>query len=135
MYNINCNIYGGTFQVHRQKFDLVLKRVSNLFRILSHPDRIRLIGLLLKKEMDVGSLAEASRISHSSVSQHLKLLKLNQLVEERRSGHHIFYRLKGSGMQQLIMVAVELQTAEQTAANETIVFQEMLSLWRNDADQ
>lgn len=121
--------------MHRQKFDSVLKHTANLFRILSHPDRIRLIGLLLKEEMDVGSLADASRISHSSVSQHLKLLKMNHLVAERRAGNHIFYHLEDLGLQQLIMDAVALQTAEKMAANETMVFQEMLSLWQNNANK
>lgn len=116
--------------MHRQKFDFVLKSTAGLFRLLSHPDRIRLIMLILKEEMDVGSLAEASRISHSSVSQHLKLMKMHGLVSERRAANHIYYKLKILEVQNLIMAAVEIQTKEQLMADESALFKEMLSLWQ-----
>ena len=116
--------------MHRQKFDSVLKSTAGLFRLLSHPDRIRLIGLLLNEEIDVSSLAEASRISQSSVSQHLKLMKLHGLVSERRAANHIYYRLKVPELQKLILAAVEIQTAEKLEANESTLFKEMLSLWQ-----
>jgi ArsR family transcriptional regulator len=114
--------------MHREKFDLVLKSTAELFRLLSHPDRIRLIARLLNEEMDVGSLAEALHISHSSVSQHLKLMKMQGLVSERRVANHIYYTLKIPELQKLIMVAVEIQTKEQLMANESALFAEMLSL-------
>ncbi len=116
--------------MHRQKFDSVLKSTADLFRLLSHPDRLRLVGLLLNEEMDVGSLAEASRISHSSVSQHLKQMKMLGLVSERRAANHIFYKLKIPELQKLILAAVEIQTKEQLMANESALFNEMLSLWQ-----
>ncbi len=116
--------------MHRQKFDSVLKSTAELFRLLSHPDRIRLIGLLLNEEMDVSSLAEVSRISHSSVSQHLKLMKMHGVVSQRRAANHIYYRVKIPELQKLIMAAVEIQTKEHLMTNESTLFKEMLSLWQ-----
>jgi DNA-binding transcriptional ArsR family regulator len=118
--------------MHRQKFDSVLKSTAELFRLLSHSDRIRLIGLLFNEEMDVGSLAKASRISHSSVSQHLKLMKMHGVVSERRVANHVYYSLKSLELQKLIMaaVAIGMQTKEQLMTDEVLLFQEMLSLWQ-----
>ncbi len=116
--------------MHRQKFDSVLKSTARLFRLLSHPDRLRLFGLLMNEEMDVSSLAEASRISHSSVSQHLKLIKMHGIVSERRVANHVYYRLRTPEVQKLIIAAVEIQTKEKLMPNESTLFKEMLSLWQ-----
>lgn len=118
--------------MHRQKFDSVLKSIAELFRLLSHSDRIRLIGLLFNEEMDVGSLAKTSRISHSSVSQHLKLMKMQGIVSERRAANHVFYSLKIPELQKLIMaaVAIAIQTKGQLMTDELQLYQEMLSLWQ-----
>lgn len=116
--------------MHRQQFDSVLKSTAGLFRLLSHPDRIRLIGLLYNEERDVSSLTTASRISQSSVSQHLKLMKMHGVVSERRAANHIYYTLKTTELYQLIMAAVEVQTKEQVQANQVALFHEMLSLWQ-----
>ena len=115
----------------QQKFDSVLKSTAELFRLLSHSDRIRLIGLLFNEEMDVGSLAKTSQISQSSVSQHLKLMKMCGLVSERRAANHVYYSLKIPEIQKLIMaaVAIGIQTKEQSMSNDLLLFQEMLSLW------
>ena len=118
--------------MHRQKFDSVLKSTASLFRLLSHPDRIRLIGLLSNAEMDVGSLAKASRISHSSVSQHLKQMKMHGAVTERREANHVYYSLKLPELQKLVMSAamIEIQAKEQLMNNDLSLFEEMLSLWQ-----
>lgn len=118
--------------MHRQKFDSVLKSTAGLFRLLSHPDRIRLTGLLFNKEMDVSSLAEASRISQSSVSQHLKLMKMFGAVSERRVANHVYYSLKILELQKLIMLAaaIAIQAKEQLMINDLDLLQEILSLYQ-----
>ena len=98
--------------MHRKKFDSVLRSVASLFQVLSHPDRIRLLSLLQKEEMDVTHLHEILEMSQSSVSQHLKLLKMHGLVEERREGKRALYHIKIPEIQKVITAAVELQTKE-----------------------
>lgn len=118
--------------MHRKKFDNVLKSVANLFRILSHPDRLRLIGLLHKSEMDVGHLHELADISQSAVSQHLKLLKLNGIVDERREGKHIYYRIISPLVKDLVLSAIEIESQEiKRETKEVDLLKEMRSLWSN----
>lgn len=116
--------------MYRQEFDPVLKSTADLFRLLSHPDRIKLVWLLLNEEMDVSSLVENAQISQPSVSQHLKLLKMHGLVSERRKAKHIYYRLKVPELQKLIIAAIELQTKEQLMLNKSLLFEELLLLWQ-----
>lgn len=106
--------------MHRKKFESVLKSVASLFQVLSHPDRIRILSVLHSQEMDVTHLHEALELSQSSVSQHLKLLKMHGLVDEHREGRRIFYHLTIPEIQNIIQAGVELQTKEQMMESEAI---------------
>lgn len=72
---------------------LVSKELAEVFKVLSHPDRIRLIEELRVGEKDVNTLTEALELPGPRVSQHLGLLRLHRIVEERREGRHHFYHL------------------------------------------
>ena len=73
---------------------LVTRELADLFGVLSHPHRVRIIEELRDGEHDVNSLQEALGISHSGVSQHLMILRANRLVAERRAGRRVFYHLR-----------------------------------------
>ena len=62
--------------------------------VLSHPQRIRIVEELRGEERDVTSLQGILGISHAGVSQHLSLLRAHRLVDERREGRHVYYRLR-----------------------------------------
>ena len=75
------------------------KHLAELFGVLSNPNRIRLVEELNRRgEMDVGSLEVELGISHSAVSQHLSLLRAHRIVNERRDGRHVHYRLSQDGL-------------------------------------
>lgn len=72
---------------------LVAKELAEIFKLISHADRIRLIEELRSGERDVNTLATALGLSGPRVSQHLGLLRSHRIVSERREGRHHFYRL------------------------------------------
>ncbi len=72
---------------------LVAKELSEIFKILAHPDRIRIIEELGIDERDVNSLAEQLELAGTRVSQHLSLMRAHRLVDERREGRRHVYRL------------------------------------------
>lgn len=116
--------------MRRRKFDGVLKSVSEFFRTIAHPDRIRLLGLLQNEEMDVSHLHEAMQVSQSAVSQHLKLLRLQGLVVERREGQHVYYRLRSPLITDVITSAIELQSRDIVNDPESLaLLAEMKDLW------
>ncbi|MEL6371367.1 MAG: metalloregulator ArsR/SmtB family transcription factor [Pseudomonadota bacterium] len=69
------------------------KELAEIYKILAHPDRIRLIEELRSTEIDVNTLAELLSLPGPRVSQHLSLLKAHRLVEERREGRRHLYHL------------------------------------------
>ncbi|MCU0226335.1 MAG: metalloregulator ArsR/SmtB family transcription factor [Bryobacterales bacterium] len=69
------------------------KQLATVLGVLSHPLRIRMVQELYQGERDVNTLQQCVGISHSSVSQHLAVMRANRLVVERREGRRVFYRL------------------------------------------
>ena len=72
---------------------LVAKELSDIFKMLSNPDRIRLVEELRSRERDVNTLHLTLDLPATRVSQHLSLLRAHRIVEERREGRHVFYHL------------------------------------------
>jgi ArsR family transcriptional regulator len=68
---------------------------ANLFRVLGHPARVRILELLREGERSVGSLQAELNLDSGGTSQHLSALRRIGLVESRREGTSVFYRVDG----------------------------------------
>jgi DNA-binding transcriptional ArsR family regulator len=68
---------------------------------LADPTRLHLLGLL-STEQDVSTLTAHVPASRSSVSQHLGRLRLAGLVQVRRDGRRVLYRLTSDHLMALI---------------------------------
>jgi len=68
---------------------LVLKSISNKWRLL-------VLCQLVKGEKSVGELEKAIGLSQSALSQHLAVLRNNNLVETRRDAQMIYYSITGT---------------------------------------
>jgi ArsR family transcriptional regulator len=65
--------------------------VSALLKQLSHPQRLLILCSLVEGEKSVGEIEDACGASQSAVSQFLKGMRLEGLVESRREGKQIYY--------------------------------------------
>lgn len=72
---------------------VVAKELADIFKVLSHPDRLRIIEELRAAPMDVNTLHEALDLPATRVSQHLSLLRAHRLVTDSRDGRHVYYAL------------------------------------------
>jgi len=68
--------------------------VAELFRSFSDTSRVRILSVLIEREVNVGSLATLVGISESAISHHLRSLRQLGLVQTRRDGKEIFYRVE-----------------------------------------
>ena len=73
--------------------DLLYEQVARVGKAVSSPKRLELIEVLSQGEKSVEQLAKEAEISVKLASAHLKQLKSARLVETRREGKHIYYRL------------------------------------------
>ena len=67
---------------------------AELFKALGHPARLRLLDLLRGGERTVSDLQASLELEGSAVSQHLMVLRARQLVEPRREGTNVYYRIR-----------------------------------------
>jgi DNA-binding transcriptional ArsR family regulator len=69
-------------------------RASRLMRTLANPDRLMLLCQLAQREMSVGELEAALGIFQPTLSQQLTVLRDEALVETRRDGKYVHYRVR-----------------------------------------
>ena len=66
---------------------------ANLFRVLGHPARVRILESLRAGERSVGALQLELGLDSGGTSQHLAALRGIGLVQSRREGTSVFYRV------------------------------------------
>lgn len=118
--------------------DLLYEQVARIGKSLASPKRLELVELLAQGEKTVETLAAQAGIDMRLASAHLKALREARLVETRRDGKYIYYRLSGRDVSQLWVALretaeehlVELRVAleQMTAQPDTLVSESRESL-------
>ena len=68
--------------------------IDDVFGVIAHPVRRRLLESLARGEQRVTDLATPLPVSRSAVSQHLRVMRDVGVVAERRDGRERYYRLR-----------------------------------------
>ncbi|MFH2049441.1 MAG: metalloregulator ArsR/SmtB family transcription factor [bacterium] len=85
--------------------------ITDLFKTLSDPTRLRILILLTKGELCICDITEVLSLPQSTVSRQMSRLKLFGLVTDKRQGKWVFYKLKILGTKSMNLV-FELLLAE-----------------------
>ena len=78
---------------NRRFKNLLYEQVARIGKAVSSPKRLEMIEVLSQDEKSVEQLAAATDISVKLASAHLKELRSARLVDARREGKNMFYRL------------------------------------------
>ena len=81
--------------------------MSDLFKQLSDPTRIRIFWLLCHCEECVMNLSSLMEMSSPAVSHHLKQLRTAGLIQSRRAGKEVYYRAADTERAQLLHQMIE----------------------------
>ena len=84
--------------------------VSQTFKALGDPTRIRILNLLCTEEHSVNDIAHILGLSQSTVSHQLRFLKNLRLVKFRREGTTMYYSEDDHHIMNLLMQAIEHAT-------------------------
>lgn len=96
------------------------EQFARIGKALASPRRIELLDLLAQGERPVESLAAGSDMSVALASSHLQALRAARLVEARREGQRVHYRLAGDDVYQLL-TALRAVARERLAELEVAV--------------
>ncbi|MCS6892239.1 MAG: metalloregulator ArsR/SmtB family transcription factor [Rhodovarius sp.] len=79
---------------HPSPLEAHAEEAANLLRLLANERRLLLLCELARaEEMTVGRLAARIGLSQAALSQHLTRLRAEGLVERRREGTSLYYRI------------------------------------------
>ncbi len=86
----------------KMKSDQAIHAVSEIFKVLSDPTRLKIVLALSLEELCGYDLVELLGITKSGVSHQLRILKSLRIVKYRKEGRHIFYSLNDEHVETLI---------------------------------
>jgi rhodanese-related sulfurtransferase len=78
---------------HREFKDRLYEVFARIGKAVASPQRLEFLDLLAQREWSVEQLAEETSQSIANTSAHLKVLRTANLVETRREGSYVYYRL------------------------------------------
>lgn len=82
--------------------------MASTFRLLGDPTRVRILMTLVEHdELCVHEIAEVVGAGETKVSQALRLLRTAGIVQNRRDGRHVHYRLEDEHVRTLLLVTSE----------------------------
>ncbi len=84
------------------------ERACAFLKALTNPSRLLILCQLAEGEKSVGQLEELLRLRQPTLSQQLARLREDQLVETRRHGKMVYYRLASDAARQVIELLYEL---------------------------
>ena len=114
-----------TMEEGRALKNLLYEQVARVGKALASPKRLEMLELLAQGEKAVEPLASEVDIDVKLASAHLKALKEARLVQERRDGKRMIYRLSGGDVAQL---SVTLRVvAEEHLAELRLALQQMMA--------
>jgi DNA-binding transcriptional ArsR family regulator len=80
----------------------VLNKAADVIKVVGHPDRLRILEALEEGEQSVGDIQELLDLPQAIVSQHLAKMRGWGIVEPRRDGIHVFYRIVEPKVQHIL---------------------------------
>ncbi|MHB8841126.1 MAG: ArsR/SmtB family transcription factor [Candidatus Aquicultor sp.] len=82
--------------------DVAIERLSDTFKVLSDPTRVKIVFALRRSELCVCEIAEVVGMSQSAVSHQLRKLKDHRVVKRRKAAKMVYYSLDDEHIIQLL---------------------------------
>ncbi len=76
--------------------------MNETFKALADPTRRKILELLKERELTAGEISEYFNMTKPSISNHLKILKQADLVQDEKRGQFVIYSLNTTVFQDLI---------------------------------
>ncbi|HEY9204504.1 MAG TPA: metalloregulator ArsR/SmtB family transcription factor [Candidatus Methanoperedens sp.] len=93
---------------------------AEICKVFTNPKRLEIISLLRDGEKTVNELTELACVPQANISQHLTVLRQNNVVTTRRNGANIYYKIANPKILQACDLMREV-LLEQLKENEKLV--------------
>lgn len=105
----DCNIIHENKVKESKKNMLKLKTIedmSNFFKILGEPTRIKILNTLDNNEMCVCDIANVLNMTKSTISHQLNILRMNNIVRYKKIGKEVYYTLDDEHVKEVFEIAL-----------------------------
>ena len=85
--------------------------VSDCLKVLSNPDRLKILCVLVESELNVQQIELRTEIQQPTLSQQLTVLRKADMVSTRREGKQIFYQVTDPKVLTLMQTLYQLYCA------------------------
>lgn len=110
----------------REFKDAMYDGLAKLMKALANPARLEIIEMLSQGEKSVAGIMAATNLTVANASQHLQVLKNNNIVKFRKEGHYVYYSLASNEL------LVFYQHITKFAITEIAELEKMLNRQRED---
>lgn len=109
-YTCDCNM------IHQDKVEKVLQKMNtqtlfpdlaDFFKMIGDPTRIKILFALDEGEMCVCDIANVLKMSKSSISHQLAILRKKQIVKSNKVGKEVYYALDDEHVKKVFDIGVE----------------------------
>jgi DNA-binding transcriptional ArsR family regulator len=102
--------------------DYDLEQLTAMFRLLTDKTRLNILMILANGERNVTSLCDQLKLPQPTVSHHLGLLRMNNVIGNRRAGKQVFYGLNGRIEAGASSLTIEVQNYDVRVDRKAIPF-------------
>ncbi|MCD6514547.1 MAG: helix-turn-helix transcriptional regulator [Candidatus Odinarchaeota archaeon] len=104
-----------TYEEHDEKITSVKKKLpsdefiieaANFFDAFGDSTRLKILFALMNEELCTCDLSKLTNLSVSAVSHQLRLLKDRKIVNYRKEGKNVFYRLDDEHIKEILKIAI-----------------------------
>jgi len=80
------------------------EEISEMFKALAHPARLKIVIGLLKDECNVAQIQKVLGLPQSTISQHLRVLKNADVIKGRKEGTKTCYRVVDKRVRKIVKI-------------------------------
>ena len=109
MVSLDNSIFPGYISLVDEMKEYMMKReYVNVFKALSDPNRIRIMKMLSERELCMCEVREVLKLSNSTVSKHLTILRDANLLLDSKDGKWVNFQLNDKSEQKFIRSIITL---------------------------
>ena len=93
--------------LHEQLEPASVGALTESFKALADPTRLRILSNLIRRELCVCDLAEILGMTQSAVSHQLRTLRMMRIVKNRREGNTVYYTCDDAHIAGLLQMGID----------------------------
>lgn len=97
------------------QLNAVADEAASLLGCMANPDRLMLLCMLVQGEQNVSELRNLTGIEQPTLSQQLTVLRTEGLVQTRKAGKYVYYRLSNADVLRVMQTLYDIFCAPNTS--------------------